>query len=402
MSRIIVAVTGSIAAYKSAELVRLLKKQGCEVQVVMTEHAQAFITPLTLQSLSGKPVLSQWCAAETQTGMDHIELARWPDKIICAPASANTIAKLAHGLADDLLTTLCLASPAPLFIAPAMNQQMWKNPATQNNIQLLQERGITIIGPHSGEQACGDIGLGRMTHPEEIIKLLLFTPQALLKNLRVLITAGPTQEHLDPVRYISNHSSGKMGFALAQAAKDAGAQVTLIAGPTHLLPPTGVTIISVTSAQEMHNAVLANIDSNNIFIGAAAVADYRPKILAPGKIKKTTDFLSIELEKNPDILQTINQLANKPFTVGFALETENLIQNAQQKLFNKNLNLIVANLVSADSGFNSDDNVVTLIDREANIETLGRADKKIIARQIIQKLASLYVSEVSYFKEEAL
>jgi len=390
--RIVLGITGGIAAYKSAELVRRLREQGADVRVVMSESATRFITPLTLQALSGHPVHVDLFDAETQTGMGHIELARWADLLLIAPATANCIAKLAHGLADDLLSTLLLASKAKVALAPAMNQAMWSHPATGANLALLQSRGVQIFGPGVGSQACGDIGPGRMLEADEIATLAAscFTPQV-LAGLRVLITAGPTQESIDPVRYISNHSSGKMGFALAAAAAQAGAQVTLVAGPVHLPTPAGVQRVDVKSAREMLTACEAAMPAD-VLIAAAAVADYHPQTVAAHKLKKNPqnpDGLRLQLRCNPDILATLAKRKDRPFCVGFAAETEHLLEHAAVKLHGKNLDLIVANDVKrSDIGFNSDDNAVTVIDRSGQQIRLDKASKSEIARQLIDLIAS--------------
>ncbi|MGB0733845.1 MAG: bifunctional phosphopantothenoylcysteine decarboxylase/phosphopantothenate--cysteine ligase CoaBC, partial [Pontibacterium sp.] len=362
--RILLGITGGIAAYKSAELTRALKTAGADVRVVMTPAATEFITPLTLQALSGNPVHQFMLDAEAEAGMGHIELAKWADLILVAPATADFIARLATGHGDDLLTTLCLATEAPLCIAPAMNQAMWKDKATQNNIAVIKSRGIETFGPASGEQACGDIGLGRMEEPHELA--LMTAKQFASRELdgkHVVITAGPTREAIDPVRYISNHSSGKMGFALAQAAVDAGAQVTLIAGPVNLPTPERVNRINVQSAEDM---LAASLDANNtadIFIASAAVADYRPANVAEQKMKKgSDDEMALTLVKNPDIVATIANSQNRPITIGFAAETQNVLDYARGKLIRKNLDMIIANDVSrTDIGFNSDENHVTVV-----------------------------------------
>ncbi len=388
--RILVGITGGIAAYKSPDLVRRLKERGADVRVVMTDAAQAFITPLTLQAVSGHPVYQHLLDTDAESGMGHIELARWAELIVVAPATANFIARAANGEADDLLSTLILASSAELAIAPAMNQQMWQNPATGNNLKILAKRDVTIIGPGEGDQACGDVGPGRMTEPEEIAQQLLGdgTPQ-LLKNKKVVVTAGPTWEAIDPVRGITNHSSGKMGFAIAEAAQDFGGQVVVVSGPVHLELPQGITRVDVRSANEMHDQVLRQIKDSNIFIGVAAVADYRPVDVADQKIKKDNDEMLIKLVKNPDILAAVGAIKNGPFTVGFAAETENLIDNARKKLKAKQVDMIVANNVSGEqSAFGNDTNAVTLIHKTGEIE-LKRVDKYLLAVQILEKVTEL-------------
>jgi phosphopantothenoylcysteine decarboxylase/phosphopantothenate--cysteine ligase len=360
---VLLGVTGGIAAYKSAQIVRDLQEAGARVRVVMTHGATEFITPLTLQALSGNPVHLELLDAEAEAGMGHIELARWADLVLIAPATADFISRLAQGRADDLLTTLCLATAAPKLVAPAMNQGMWRDAATADNIEVLRQRGIHLAGPAEGTQACGDVGPGRMEEPGAIVEIAsgLFE-SGLLDGLRVTITAGPTREALDPVRYISNHSSGKMGFAIARAAVDAGAITTLIAGPVALETPESVARVDVTSADEMLQACLAQIDQCDIFIGCAAVADYRPAHSEAQKIKKTTDTMQIELVRNPDIISAVSAHPQRPFTVGFAAETREVESYAQAKLENKKLDMIVANDVSnADAGFNSDENAATIL-----------------------------------------
>lgn len=381
---ILLGVTGGIAAYKSAELVRRLQDHGAQVRVVMTRAAQEFITPLTLQALSGNPVHTELLDPAAEAAMGHIELARWADLVLVAPASADFIARLAHGHADDLLTTLCLATPAPIAIAPAMNQGMWRDPATLANIELLRSRDVVCFGPAEGSQACGDVGPGRMLEPDQLAaRAAELFPSRRLDGKRVLITAGPTREAIDPVRYISNHSSGKMGFALAQAAVDAGAQVTLIAGPVALRTPERVTRVDVESAQQMFDAVLERVAECDIFIAAAAVADYRPVQAVPDKIKKQNAELTLTLVRNPDIVATVAQSRPKPFTVGFAAETQNVREYARDKLERKNLDLIIANNVAEPGiGFNSDNNAVTVLWRSGELE-IGERSKTLLARELI-------------------
>lgn len=384
--RIIVGVTGGIAAYKSAELIRRLKDQGAEVRAVMTAAAQEFITPLTLQALSGNPVHTTLLDTDAEAAMGHIELARWGDLILVAPASADFIARIAHGHGNDLLTTLCLAARCPIAVAPAMNQAMWAAPATQANLKILQDRGIKQFGPAAGSQACGDVGLGRMLEATELAEMAadLF-PTGILTGKRVVITAGPTREAIDPVRFISNHSSGKMGYALAEAARDAGAQVTLISGPVNLATPERVQRIDVVSADDMLKAAMDRVAQTDIFIATAAVADFRPQ-QAPGqKIKKqdNSGTLTLTLVENPDIVATVARQQPKPFTVGFAAETQDVINYARQKIARKQLDMIVANDVSrSDIGFNSDQNAVTVIWPQGQ-QTLDLASKHQIARDII-------------------
>lgn len=395
--QLIVGITGGIAAYKSAELVRLLQKAGASVRVVMTRAATEFITPLTLQALSGKPVHLDLLDTEAEAGMGHIELARWADAILVAPASADFLARLAQGRGDDLLTTLCLASPAPIAVAPAMNQQMWKNAATRENCAILQKRGIALFGPASGEQACGDTGPGRMLEAAELLEHTqhLFE-SGILCGKRVVITAGPTREALDPVRYLSNHSSGKMGYALAQAAMEAGALVTLISGPTHLPVPDRLTCITVTSALEMHRTALTAATDCDIFIGAAAVADYRPAQVAEHKIKKgDTDTLSLALVKNPDIIADVAHHHRHIFTVGFAAETQMLAEHARSKMQRKGLHMIIANNVADSSiGFNSDDNAVTVFWAQEQL-SFPVLQKTVLARQLIKLIATQAISPLS-------
>ncbi len=388
--RILLGVTGGIAAYKSADLVRRLQDAGASVQVVMTAAAQEFITPLTMQALSGNPVHTTLLDPAAEAGMGHIQLARWADLILIAPASADFIARLVQGQGDDLLTTLCLATPAPIALAPAMNQGMWRNASTQANVEVLKQRKVHIFGPAAGEQACGDIGPGRMLEVLELVDAAagLFISGS-LAGKKVVITAGPTREAIDPVRYISNHSSGKMGYALAQAAVEAGAQTVLISGPTQLKLLERVQFIPVMTAEDMLAASLQEAQDCDVFIAAAAVADYRPAQIAVHKIKKTAeaDSMLLELVKNPDIVATIAALEKKPFTVGFAAESENLIAHAQQKLTHKNLDLIIANNIAATGiGFNSDDNAVTVIDK-AQQQELTQRSKQQLARDLIAIIA---------------
>jgi len=387
---IIIAVSGGIAAYKSAELVRLLRKQGADVRVIMTRGACEFITPLTLQALSGQPVYTELLDEEAEAGMGHIELARWADAMLVAPATADTLARLAEGRADDLLAAVALATPAPLFVAPAMNQQMWHNPATGANINQLKARHITVIGPDAGEQACGDIGPGRLLEPVAIVAALSqHFDRQLLAGKRVVITAGPTQEAIDPVRFLSNHSSGKMGFALARAASEAGAHTILVAGPVNLATPKGVERHNVTSALEMLAAAEAAAVGADVFIGAAAVADYRPATIAEQKIKKQGDDpLTLQLVQNPDIIARIARSAEAPrLMVGFAAETEQLESHAASKRIRKGLDVIVANDVSrSDIGFNSEQNAVTLID-ERGTQTMPIANKQQLAVWLIEAFA---------------
>ena len=390
--RILLGITGGIAAYKSAELTRALKTAGADVRVVMTPAAQEFITPLTLQALSGREVHTEMLDHKAEAGMGHIELAKWADAILIAPASADFIARLAAGQGNDLLSTLCLATDAPLYLAPAMNQAMWHQAATQDNLTTLKGRNVTLFGPGAGQQACGDVGLGRMLEPVELANMLAATfAKGQLSGTRLVITAGPTREALDPVRYITNHSSGKMGYALAQAAIEQGADVTLISGPTQLEPPERCTFVSVTSAQQMYDAALSTLGQCDLFIGTAAVADYRAADIAEHKLKKgSDDELTLKLVKNPDIVASVAQHAQRPFTVGFAAETQNVEAYAQSKLERKNLDLIIANDVSDTRiGFNSDQNAVTVI--SATCQTpLPMASKSRLATQLIQTITDAY------------
>jgi len=387
--RILLGVTGGIAAYKSAELVRLLKKSGREVRVVMTRGAEAFMTPLTFQALSGESVRTSLLDPDAEAGMGHIELAKWADQIVVAPASADFIARLANGMADDLLTTLCCATESPIAVAPAMNQAMWSNRRTLRNIGLLEsDPQIQLWGPDQGSQACGDVGPGRMLEPAALFELIVGSGKGALSGKRVVITAGPTREPIDPVRYISNHSSGKMGYALASAASAAGAEVTLISGPVALDAPVGVERHFVTTAQEMLDVSSEAVDKGcDLFIATAAVADYRPDVCADDKIKKSSDAMNVALVRNPDTLATIAGRADAPFTVGFAAETRDLERYALDKMSRKHLNMIVANDVSAPGlGFNSDDNAVTVF-WPGGHETLGPESKIGLSRRLIALIA---------------
>lgn len=387
---IIIAVSGGIAAYKSAELVRLLRKANANVRVLMTHGACEFITPLTLQALSGNPVHTELLDEEAEAGMGHIELARWADAVLVAPATADIIARIVQGRADDLVTAVILATPAPLFVAPAMNQQMWANQATQDNISALKQRGTVVVGPEAGEQACGDVGQGRLLEPPAIVDALAaaFDTQP-LAGRKVVITAGPTREAIDPVRYLSNHSSGKMGFALARAAAEAGAQTILISGPVQLATPDRVTRVDVTSAQDMLVAAQEHSAGADLFIGAAAVADYRPAQNHEQKLKKADGVgLSLELIENPDVIATIAISASRPtVVVGFAAETQNVLEYARGKLARKNLDFIVANNVADKSiGFNSDQNAVTVINARQEFD-VPVASKDVVARAIIERVS---------------
>ena len=388
--RIIVGVTGGIAAYKSADLVRRLRENGAEVRVVMTRAAREFITPLTMQALSGRPVHTELLDAGAEAAMGHIELARWADVILVAPASANFMARLAHGSADDLLATLCLAASVPILLAPAMNQQMWLNPATQDNAGLLQTRGIVLLGPAGGVQACGEIGPGRMLEPADLIGHVhkQFRTGALASR-KVIVTAGPTHEDIDPVRFISNRSSGRMGYAVARAAAEAGAEVLLVSGPAALDPPDRVCLRPVVTAQEMYDVVMGEINDADIFVAAAAVADYRCRSIAGNKIKRTASELTLLLEKTPDIVAAVANLSRRPFTIGFAAETEDLVANARKKLIEKRLDLIAANNVGPGLGFESELNQLEVL-WEGGCTSLEYAPKEKLARQLIKIVAERF------------
>ena len=391
---VLLGVTGGIAAYKSAELVRELLQAGSQVRVVMTRTAKKFVAPLTFQVLSGRPVASnEFDAAEASDGMDHIALARWADVVLIAPASANTIAKLTHGGADNLLSTICLATRAPIALTPAMNQAMWSNAATQDNCALLKKRGLLLFGPAAGNQACGDVGEGRMFEPHQILLSLtnLFSTGE-LTGINVLVTAGPTREPIDPVRYISNRSSGRMGYALAEAACDAGANVQLISGPVALQAPEDIECINVLTAQEMFAAVQQNIEAQHLFISSAAVADYRPVTKQPEKIKKLHADLSLPLVRNPDIVAEVAKLENGPFVVGFAVETRELEKYALQKLDHKRLDMIAGNNVTDPQlGFDSEENALEVY-WEGGHCSLERDKKSKIARRLISLIAERYAN----------
>ncbi|MCU7834641.1 MAG: bifunctional phosphopantothenoylcysteine decarboxylase/phosphopantothenate--cysteine ligase CoaBC [gamma proteobacterium symbiont of Taylorina sp.] len=403
--KIILAVSGGIAAYKSALLLRLLIKQGARVQVVMTESAKEFVAPLTFQALSGEIVRSDLFDSAAEAGMGHIELAQWADLMIIAPATANTLAKITHGLADNLLTALCLTSKAPLLIAPAMNQQMWNNTTTQENVtKLSKKQSIFLCGPALGEQACGDSGYGRMEEPQKIlqqgIKILenQTISSGLLKDRHILITAGPTIEDIDPVRYVTNRSSGKMGYAIAQAAINEGARVSLVSGPVCIEQPQKVEFYSIRSARQMHETVLKIVASADVFIATAAVADYRPASKRIQKLKKNSENLTIELIKNPDILADVAALANKPVTIGFAAETNDIEAYAIDKLKRKNLDMIAANQVGDAKGFEKDDNELYLFwhkDNEIQSKKLPLADKQILAKQLIEEIALSFTQDIN-------
>jgi len=424
---VLLGISGGIAAYKTPDLVRKLIAQGANVRVVMTDSAKEFVSPLALQAVSGNKISNSLLDEDAEAAMGHIELARWADIFVIAPATANIMAKLTHGLADDLLTTLALATKAPIAIAPAMNQQMWAAPATTENLQKLQQRGVLQIGPASGEQACGDIGYGRMSEPEDVVSFVadyfagritaeritagsintgrintgsINTGQAnneqinsaanLFIGKKIMITAGPTREALDPVRYISNHSSGKMGYAIAEAAQKMGADVTLVSGPVSVSPPADIKLVSVVSAQEMHDAVMADIHTQDIFIGCAAVADFKLTDIPTHKVKKKDGLLTLSFEQNPDILKTVAALANPPFTLGFAAETHDVEAYATSKLERKKLNMIAANDVSSSTlGFNSDRNALTVITKNNKI-SLPAASKYALAIELLKLLNNEY------------
>lgn len=405
-SKVLLGVTGGIAAYKSAELVRKLKEAGVSVRVVMTEAAKSFITPLTLQALSGEPVFDTLLDEKAEQAMGHIALARWADRVLIAPASADFMARLTYGHANDLLTTICLATKAPILLAPAMNRVMWENPATQHNKILLSQRGIECWGPDEGAQACGETGLGRMRDPASLARDLLArlrgdaedphsaqSQLSILQGKKILITAGPTQEPIDPLRYMTNNSSGKMGYALARAAHSLGAEVIIISGPVNQICPDSIRCISIKTAAEMLDKVMEEVKNADIFIATAAVADYRTDIISDHKIKKTAETLDLHLVRNPDIMACVAALNKPPFIVGFAAETQNLLSNAKEKLISKKADLIFANDVSQpEIGFNAEDNEVIAISSTGE-KKFPRAHKNILARQLIN-----YISEAYYEK----
>ena len=396
VERILLGVTGGIAAYKSAEIVRRLKERGAEVQVVMTGAARQFVTPLTFQALSGRSVRTDLWDEAAEAAMGHIELARWADRILVAPASADFLARLAHGLASDLLTTLCLATDAPITVAPAMNRLMWANAATRANMALLAARGIEVIGPAEGDQACGETGLGRMVEPDVLAAAVIdrAARSGALAGRKVIVTAGPTRECIDPVRFITNRSSGKMGFAVAEAARDAGAEVILISGPVNVCTPPGVRRVDVETADQMLAAVNENLGGTDIFIAAAAVSDYRPVQVSMEKIKKTSDSLMLALSRTTDILATVAAGAARPFVVGFAAETQNVERNALAKLEGKNLDMIAANQVGEGLAFDQDDNALTVYWRGGRRE-LRRAEKSQIAAELIALIAERFANRSS-------
>ncbi|MEJ1353165.1 MAG: bifunctional phosphopantothenoylcysteine decarboxylase/phosphopantothenate--cysteine ligase CoaBC [Candidatus Sedimenticola sp. (ex Thyasira tokunagai)] len=389
--RILLGVTGGVAAYKSTELVRLLRKAGAEVQVVMTAAATHFITPMTLQALSGREVRQTLFDSAHEAAMGHIELARWADLILVAPATADFMARLSQGMADDLLATLCLATEAPIALAPAMNQVMWRNPATRDNGQLLASRGVHLWGPAEGEQACGEVGPGRMLEPSELLirAAATFAPQN-LSGRRVLITAGPTREAIDPVRFVGNRSSGKMGFSLARAFAAAGAEVELVAGPVTMVTPSGVTRIDVESALEMEQAVMTRVEYCDLFVACAAVADYRPESVVEQKIKKSREEMTLRLVRNSDILAQVAAIPDGPFTVGFAAETERAVEYAEEKRCRKGVDMIAANLVGGDAGgFECDENALTVLWEGGRCE-LPMSDKLALAGRLVTVVTERY------------
>ena len=385
--KVVLGITGGIAAYKAPDLVRRLRERGAEVQIVMTASAEEFVTGTALQAVSGRPIRSNLWDKEAEAAMSHIELARWADVVLIAPATAEVMARIVSGGAPDLLTTICLATEAPIALAPAMNHVMWSNPATQANREVLEQRGVHILGPGVGSQACGETGAGRMLEPDAIAATVFSLTggkgDGLLEGRKVVVTAGPTREAIDPVRYITNRSSGKMGYAIASAAAAQGANVVLVSGPVHLSEPSGVDVVHVESAEEMFAATHTAIIDADLFIGAAAVADYRPAAAVEQKIKKTSEAMSVELVRCPDILASVANLGNAPFTIGFAAETENVIEYARGKLAKKNLDMIIANRVGRDHGFDRDDNAATALwnGGEKSFPTTSKTD---LARNLIE------------------
>jgi len=388
--RVLLGVSGSIAAYKSAELVRLLRKQGAEVRVVMTSTATEFIQPLTFQALSGNIVYSAWDDADRGDGMGHIELARWADVIVVAPASADLLARLRQGMANDLLTTLCLASASTIAVAPAMNRLMWDNAATKENLAVLKQRGIHVLGPGAGGQACGEVGLGRMLEPEQLVQGIsgLFS-SGILSGAKLLLTAGPTREPIDAMRFLSNRSSGKMGYALAQAAIEAGADVTLVSGPVALATPDRVKRLDVNSADEMYEAVMSEVAGSDVFICAAAVADYKPANPSKEKVKRKDNNVDLALTQNRDIVASVTALPDKPFTVGFAAETSDIEAHARAKLKRKGLDLIAANQVGDGQGAEVDENAMTLYWADGS-QHLEKTSKAKLARQMVTIIGEHY------------
>lgn len=386
---VLLGISGGIAAYKTPELVRRLRDRGADVQIVLTHSAREFVTETSLQAVSGKPVRSNIWDKEAEAAMGHIELARWADTVLIAPATAEMLSRLASGSAPDLLTTVCLATEAEIVVAPAMNRVMWSNPAVQANCKLLEARGTRILGPGSGSQACGEEGAGRMLEPDDLAAQVMVPPPAgsrdtqLLAGKTVMVTAGPTREAIDPVRYITNRSSGKMGYAMAEAARDAGASVLLISGPVTVSKPAGVQIIDIESAEQLFNAAHANIDGVDIFIGAAAVADYRPVTVQSHKIKKSDTDMVLDLVKAPDTLASVSALAERPFCVGFAAETQKIKAHARKKLVAKNLDMIIANKVGSNVGFDSDENSVEVFWKDGE-KRFPTESKKKLAAQLIE------------------
>ena len=389
--RVLLCVSAGIAAYKTPDLVRKLGELGAQVQVILSKNADQFVAPLALQAVSGHAVHNYAMTAESESGMGHIDLARWADIVLIAPATANVMARLCQGNADELLTTVCVATEAPIAVAPAMNQQMWENASSKANIETLRSRGVHILGPDAGEQACGEVGLGRMLQPVDIAERVASLFQNTeLTGKKLMITAGPTWEAIDPVRGITNHSSGMMGYAIAQSAIEAGAEVTLVSGPTHLVKPDKANTVNVTSALDMHAAVMSTITEQDIFIAVAAVADYRPIDFADQKIKKNADEMTITMVKNPDILADVASLDKPPFCVGFAAETNDVIDYARGKLERKKLDMIAANHVGGtETGFGTPDNAITLISEDSVIE-LPRQNKNALARNLIAEIAKAY------------
>jgi phosphopantothenoylcysteine decarboxylase / phosphopantothenate---cysteine ligase len=390
--KVLVGVTGGIAAYKTPDLVRRLLERGAEVQVVVSRGALEFVTALTFQAVSGRPVRTELWDEAAEAAMGHIELARWADDIVVAPATADFMARLAHGFADDLLSTLCVATTAPISIAPAMNREMWANAATQANVRMLRDRGVRILGPASGEQACGEVGVGRMVEPAAIAEQVMMIRRGdrVLAGMKVVVTAGPTRERIDPVRFISNRSSGKMGYAVAEAARDAGANVVIVSGPVQIAPPLGIERVEVESAEQMLNAVQKHIVGADIFIAAAAVSDYRTCEVACQKIKKTSDTMTLALARSPDVLATIARSPSPPFLVGFAAETEHVERNALAKLTGKTLDMIAANKVGDGLGFDKDDNALTVYWPGGGKQELSLTSKAALAAQLVQLIAERF------------
>lgn len=401
---ILLGVTGGIAAYKAPMLVRLLRKAGAEVQVVLTRGAREFVTPTTLQAVSGRPVRDDLWDEQAEAAMGHIELARWADRIVVAPATAHFMARLAQGLAPDLLSTLCLATDASIVLAPAMNQAMWRAPATRRNADILRGDGQQLIGPAEGQQACGDTGPGRMVEPEELFEAIAQSFAApCLEGVRVMVTAGPTEEAIDPVRHISNKSSGKQGYAIAAAATSAGARVTLVSGPCNLTPPAGVDVLAVSSAQDMYDAVHDRIDDQDLFIGVAAVADFRPAEAPERKIKKEAvgGRFEIVFEENPDIIASVASLPERPVAIGFAAETHNVLDHARDKRRRKGLDAIVVNDVSRQGiGFNSDSNAATLIWADGEL-ALPYQSKQSLAHSLVRHIAEIFADPLAGASRES-